>query len=682
VHYRADIDGLRAVAVVPVVLFHAGVTVFGGGYVGVDVFFVISGYLITSIIASEIDTNSFSIATFYQRRIRRIFPALVVVIAFCIFAGFVLLAPTDFVNLGKSILATAFFVSNIYFWRESGYFETPASERPLLHTWSLSIEEQFYVFFPLLLVLLSKYSRTFRVPILVAICLGSFALCAVLINYKPSATFYLGPMRAWELLFGCLIALGAVPISRSRLINLACALIGLALILFPIFFYTALTKFPGFAALPPVLGTGLLIWSGLGQQTSAHQVLSTAPFVAVGKASYSLYLWHFPILAFLKYVTLGELGPFAIAAACMLSLALAFVSLEIVERPFRFPSHKTNVRWAVAVATAGMVLVASTAGLVELKSGFPARLDAVSAKYLDAELDQDRQHMECLSLEERIVKPQDACKLGAKNVPAHVLLWGDSHSVVTATALEQSAQRSDAAFLFAGSVDCPIGLGFAISQSATLGFINSPAYQYCEQYNTEMLKLATTDPNITTVVLSSRWTNWRIGEPGSPAETKVDIRLRDESGVGGSMMDNRAIFARGFEKLIDALETSGKKVWIVGPLPVPSVRVPKALYVKHFGLDHTDIDIPRADFVARNAWIMSFFDKIAQTHRVNFIWPDAVLCNDKKCPVVEGDVALFFDHNHLSVAGAQKTSPLYDVIFSDKKQVNPGQVPKPMTTGG
>jgi peptidoglycan/LPS O-acetylase OafA/YrhL len=205
--YRADIDGLRAVAVVPVVLFHAGSSIFRGGYIGVDVFFVISGYLITSVIKTEINSKTFSIAAFYQRRIRRIFPALVVVILFCLVAGFVLLTPADYLSLGKSAIATAFFVSNIFFWQQSNYFDTPATEKPLLHTWSLSIEEQFYLFYPWFIIFCSRFSQQFRNLTILIVCLLSFAASAMLVYVKPSATFYLGPTRAWELLFGGLIAL-------------------------------------------------------------------------------------------------------------------------------------------------------------------------------------------------------------------------------------------------------------------------------------------------------------------------------------------------------------------------------------------------------------------------------------------------------------------------------------------
>jgi peptidoglycan/LPS O-acetylase OafA/YrhL len=663
IHYRPDVDGLRAVAVIPVVLFHAGIPIFGGGYVGVDVFFVISGYLITSIIASELDKESFSILIFYQRRIRRIFPALIVVMSFCVAVGFLLLTPNDYQSLGKSVLAASLFVSNIFFWKEVGYFAAPASEMPLLHTWSLAIEEQFYLFFPLFLSILSRRFREIRTPAVVAVCLISFIAAAVLVNYKPGATFFLGFSRAWELLVGCLIALGAMRQFRNPIVNYGAALAGIVLVIGPVFLYSASTKFPGISALPPVVGTALLILSGQGRPTGVHSVLSTAPFTMIGKASYSLYLWHFPLLAFGKYLTLGELNPNAIATICLVSLIISFLSLQFIERPFRLPSRSAQIGRLVAVAAIAMGVLAATGGLIDLWQGLPARLDSTSKQILSAEGDKDRHHMECLSIESKIVTPQHACRLGASDVQPSALLWGDSHAAVTATALESAAVRHHAAFLFAASVDCPIGLGFSISPKGAPAFVNTPGYLYCERYNAAMLDFAIQNPSLKNIVLSSRWTNWRIGEAGSAAGIPVDIRLSDSTGVAVSPQDNKRIFARGFESLIQKLIAAGKTVWIVGPLPLPSVRVPQALFVKHRGFTKLDLDISRAEFQRQNQWILSFFDKIANSYPVQFIWPQVALCRQEACPLFEGGKPMFFDDNHLSIFGAEKTSYLYDVIF-------------------
>jgi peptidoglycan/LPS O-acetylase OafA/YrhL len=662
--YRADIDGLRALAVIPVVLFHAGTPWFQGGYVGVDVFFVISGYLITSIIVGELDAKSFSLLSFYERRIRRIFPALVVVLAFCLVTGFALLTPADYQTLGQSTDAAALFLSNIFFWKHASYFDVAASEKPLLHTWSLAIEEQYYLFYPLILIALTSISSRIRGPAILLGGLASFAFCAVMVNVKPSATFYLAPARAWELLFGGLIALNWVPLSENRTINRSAALLGLACIFIPVIVYTPTTRFPGITALPPVIGAVLLIWSGFNHRTLVHSWLSSRPMMAIGKVSYSLYLWHYPLLAFAGYMTLRGLGPVAAAAVCLVAFMASLLSLQFVEKPFRFHGATGSIPRIVAVAVAGMAIVVVGGTLVALSDGFPGRMTAAASHLLASEREQEAvHHWECMSIEQRIVNPKEACKLGSQDARPSALLWGDSHAVVTATALEQSAVRNNAAFLFAASVDCPIGLGFSIDASTGPEFVSTPGYRFCGQYNKEMAELALSSPDIRNVVLVSRWTNWRVGEPGSPAESPVDIRLRNGNGAARTIQDNRAIFVRGFEELILTLVGAGKTVWIVGPLPEPTVRVPKALYVKALGFDTTNIDISEESYKTRHRYVLALFDEIARKYSVRFIWPSEALCADGGCPVIENGNPMFFDQDHLSYFGVSKTSYLYDPIW-------------------
>jgi peptidoglycan/LPS O-acetylase OafA/YrhL len=663
--YRPDIDGLRTIAVVPVVLFHAGFSSFSGGYIGVDVFFVISGYLITGIIAGELDDGNFSIAAFYDRRVRRIFPPLLTVIVFCLAVGFWLLTPNDFMNLGKSILSTIFFVSNIYFWRNTNYFAQNADEQPLLHTWSLSIEEQFYLGYPLLLLLLSRSPRV-RIHFLSLLCVASFVTSAVLVYYKPSATFYLAPTRAWELFFGGIICLtGSHNYLRRNLLTIA-ACLGVVLILTPVFVYTPFSRFPGLAALPPALGAGLLIWTGMGKPTFVHAWLSTTPFTAIGKASYSLYLWHFPLIVFYIYATGARLSPLGAAGICLTALAVSFASLWFVERPFRF-THGHNLGYFSAAVTGGVLIAIAGASIVALE-GLPWRMDPVSATYLEAEGDRNKYHTECLSLEEHIVSPDRACRLGKMGVEPTVLLWGDSHAMVTATALEQAALRADRSFLFAASVDCPIGLGFSIDPHTGPGFVASPGYQYCGKYNEAMLNLVLAKPNIDTIVLSSRWSNWRIGEPGAPSEAGVDIRLRTSEGKAETADDNKKIFSRGFEDLVRLLTRAGKHVWIVGPVPEPWSRVPRMLYIHHLGFDKLEhLEISSSAFEEKNRWITALFARIGTKYPVRFIHPEAVLCKADSCPISENGKPMFFDDNHLSIYGVTKTAVLYDQIFDSTR---------------
>jgi peptidoglycan/LPS O-acetylase OafA/YrhL len=260
--YRADIDGLRAFAIIPVVLYHAGITMFSGGFVGVDVFFVISGYLITTIILNDIEKGKFSIASFYFRRIKRIFPALYFFFIVTSIACWFLYMPADLKAYGKSLFGSVFFISNIVFWRESGYFDTASELKPLLHTWSLSVEEQFYIFFPVLMIILAKYFRKKYVPAVLTIFILSFLISIYATPRMPSASFFLLPTRAWELMIGCLLALGVFPKTNNiRLLNLA-SFIGLFMLLLSIFVYEHGTPFPGYQALLPCVGTALIIYTG------------------------------------------------------------------------------------------------------------------------------------------------------------------------------------------------------------------------------------------------------------------------------------------------------------------------------------------------------------------------------------------------------------------------------------
>jgi peptidoglycan/LPS O-acetylase OafA/YrhL len=275
--YRPDIDGLRAVAIVPVVLYHAGFVLWGGGFVGVDVFFVISGYLIASFILAEIHSGKFSLGNFYLRRIRRIFPALFTMMAASAAIGALLMTPHAFRRLGESIAATALFSSNFLFWLQSGYFVAPLAERPLLHTWSLGVEEQFYLAFPIFLMLLCRFFPSRLVGATLTLCVVSFGVNVLTVKTHSSFAFFLAPSRIWELFIGVLLAVGAMPPPRSARWSEAAGLMGIVLIGCAIFGFSQFTVFPGFAALAPTLGTALIIWAGIAERAGSHSCSRVRP---------------------------------------------------------------------------------------------------------------------------------------------------------------------------------------------------------------------------------------------------------------------------------------------------------------------------------------------------------------------------------------------------------------------
>jgi peptidoglycan/LPS O-acetylase OafA/YrhL len=335
--YRREIDGLRALAVLPVILFHAGFETFSGGFVGVDVFFVISGYLITTIILAELERGKFSIVNFYERRARRILPALFLVMLVCIpFAWFWLL-PSDMKDFSQSLVAVSVFASNILFWRESGYFDTAAELKPLLHTWSLAVEEQYYVLFPLFLMLFWRLGKRSILVMLGLVFVASLAVAEWAAYAKPAAAFYLLPTRGWELLVGAFVAFYLSKANRKefgKAVGEVCGWLGVALILYSVFAYSKATPFPGLYALVPTLGTVLVILFAT-QQTTVGKFVGNNAFVGVGLISYSAYLWHQPLFAFARQKSLTEPSHTVFLVLSVLSLVLAYSSWRFVEAPFR-----------------------------------------------------------------------------------------------------------------------------------------------------------------------------------------------------------------------------------------------------------------------------------------------------------------------------------------------------------
>lgn len=330
--YRAEIDGLRALAVVPVILFHAGFELFSGGFVGVDVFFVISGYLITTILIEDIENKRFSIVNFYERRARRILPALFLVMLVCIPFAWMWMLPSQMKDFSQSLVAVSLFASNILFWRESGYFDAAAEEKPLLHTWSLAVEEQYYVLFPIFLILAWRFGKNRVFWMIVVMAAISLLLSEWGWRNKATANFYLAPTRAWELFAGSIAAfiVQKQGIQKNNLL----ATLGLAAIIFSIFFYDEATPFPSVYALVPVLGVVLLVLYA-EKETIVAKLLSTKGFVGVGLISYSAYLWHQPLFAFARIRSLEHPQLLLMSVLSLISLLLAYFSWRFVEKPFR-----------------------------------------------------------------------------------------------------------------------------------------------------------------------------------------------------------------------------------------------------------------------------------------------------------------------------------------------------------
>lgn len=374
-NYRREIDGLRAVAVLPVILFHAGFSWFSGGFVGVDVFFVISGYLITSILLAEHEAGRFSIVGFYERRARRILPALVLVMACCVPLAWALMLPYQLKDFAQSLVAVATFSSNVLFWRQSGYFDTEAASKPLLHTWSLAVEEQYYLLFPLALALCWRLGRRALVGLLALVTLACLMLAEWGWWNHPQANFFLTPTRAWELMIGSLIAfVPAVWLQGRSLWREALALAGLAAVLVTIVLFDDHTPHPSRYTLIPVLGTAAVILFAQSG-TWAARLLSWPLWVGVGLISYSAYLWHQPLFAFARLKGWGEEGGWVLGGVSLLALALAYASWRWVEKPFRRP-ERFNRAQIFKLALGANLAVIGLGLLLVLDNGHVSRYPA------------------------------------------------------------------------------------------------------------------------------------------------------------------------------------------------------------------------------------------------------------------------------------------------------------------
>ncbi|WP_233517003.1 acyltransferase family protein [Pseudotabrizicola alkalilacus] len=444
--YRPEIDGLRALAVVPVVFFHANHEWVPGGFVGVDVFFVISGYLITRIIHDDLSVGKFSIWTFYARRMRRIAPVLVAVMIATMIAGSVLLIPPLFQNLQKAVTATAFFVSNIYFWSTVDYFAAAADLNPLLHTWSLAVEEQFYIFFPLMMILFARRGGNLLVWSIIAIFVLSLALSvgSSLSGRLSEANFYLLPTRAWELAAGSLLAL-----ARPKAVSLRgggiLAFGGMALIVLSLFLINRDMPFPGYFAIPPVLGAALIIrYADKGNL--AGRILSLPPFVWTGLLSYSIYMWHQPVLAFSRQAFMLDTGGIVIVPLLIFILVLSYFSWRWIETPFRRGKRNWSSRKVVTVSVVSLaalsISVMFTSNDAIFRMRYPEDIRRIYS-FLDyRETDDYRTQFRngCFVSGQGTDGnfPYDACIVFREGLRNYLII-GDSHAAMLAVALSETA---------------------------------------------------------------------------------------------------------------------------------------------------------------------------------------------------------------------------------------------------
>lgn len=635
---RRDIDGLRALAVIPVVLFHFGFSTFSGGFVGVDVFFVISGFLITSILFREISAQRFSFVDFWARRARRILPALSVVLLVTLALGWLLLTAKDFSELGRTVRYQSLFISNILFMREDGYFQPASDMKPLLHTWSLAVEEQYYIFFPLLMVVLMRHVRHWR-WMLFAVLLISFGLNIAYIDRKPDFTFFSLPTRAWELLCGAMLAV--LPARKHAVrpwLAQSVGAAGLAAVLLAVFTFDRGTVFPGWAALLPVLGATALIWSGGQGSTWAGQLLSARVFVWIGLLSYSFYLWHWPVFVYANAISIDGVQRWEAVGWILLALGLAWLSWRFVELPFREKLLLAGRKHVLVGGLMAMAVLAVTGSVVRSQEGFPQRLTGKALEYAQAREWRAGQ-MKCM-LVTKDKKLDKACLLGGnQEVPATRLVWGDSHAAALMPAIESGARREGR----------PVWL---YSMSACPPILSDDPRQRCKDFNEQTMEQVRR-LQIKDVVLASNWSLYVYGR--EDGDKKVLLNAHDNTAQSEARM------ASAIEARVAAIRATGAQVWLFKEVPLQRKgAISRLTSLARIGRSAEGLGRPLDEHLARQHFLSGLFDSMsAADPGVHVIDPTPLMCADEVCSIEVNGHSKYKDEDHLSDTGSARLSPLF-----------------------
>lgn len=659
--YRPEIDGLRALAVLPVILFHAGFSQFSGGFVGVDVFFVISGYLITSIIVSSKQENNFSLITFYERRARRILPALFFVMAVCIPLAWLSLLPSYLKDFSQSLVAVSAFASNILFWMKGGYWDSAAELKPLLHTWSLAVEEQFYVLFPILLILTWRLGKAWIFRLLAGIALISLAAAHWGALNKPEATFFLLPTRCWELLIGSLIAFychrNNVASCEPRINQLASTL-GIFLILYSVFEFSWKTPFPSLYTLVPTMGAALVILFAT-PDTLAGKILGSKAFVGMGLISYSAYLWHQPLFAFTRLRNSEEPSTIVFSFLVIVTIALAYLSWRFIEKPFRRSDFISRSKVFTFAALGTSIFI--TIGLVgHLNNGFRERLpqgaawDAISGTNW-------KKNLRCSPRpDENLVGVLIACEFGDLNSRETILVYGDSHAGVMLEELHAHLKGLRLKGILLQLDGCLI-----VPQVYANNVVSDPAQ--CETKFQNLLSYIK-DSGASKLIVSRRWTLNLYPIPG-----EIETLAFENSDGGKERRRHDEYFAISSERtetteagkkraaikyLLDGLLSTGIKLYLVYPVPEIGWDVPlfnMSHYIK-YGKIPAEISISHEDFIRRNRFIHGIFSEYESNNNLVPIKPESVLCDTyikSRCAAQFGEQLFYFDDDHLSDTGVQ-----------------------------
>lgn len=615
--YRADIDGLRALAILPVIFFHAGFGLFDSGFLGVDIFFVVSGFLITSLILKDISLNRFSVFNFYERRARRLLPALFLVCIVSLPLGWLVLLPSDLTEFGKSIITTLTFSSNFLFWQQAGYFDIESDLKPLLHTWSLAVEEQFYILYPLFLILFWKFGLKRVLSLLIIIFFISFIVSNWAAFNKPAANFYLLPTRGWEILAGAIPALilKIYPRSfKSYAINSILSLIGFVLIIASFVYFSPETLSPSFKTLPLILGT-VLILIFFDKSSPLSKFLSLKPIVFIGLISYSWYLWHLPVLAFAKNYSLTGISNQSTFLLIILSFVLACLSWKFVEKPIR-DGILSKKNFILSVSALSLSIIIFSFFLIFNEKN----INNIPNDYLKPNYGiKDR---ECN------LKGIEECILGTTT---ELILWGDSYAMHLSQAISSSSTKISHTQVTKNTCSPVINTSKTIS--------NVQFADECINFNNIVLNSIIANTKIKYVILSSTF-SFDNNRP-----IKINSKYFDDS--------NNVLIQENIYKTISKIESSGKKVLIISPTPSTRAHYDPArcsLNALKRSISPEICFFNKKDYSKKTINGYNLLKAVESNSKI--LWIDSLICEKNICRTMIDGQPIYRDNGHLSTYGS------------------------------
>lgn len=619
--YRPDIDGLRFISIIAVILYHLKVPGFAAGFLGVDIFFVISGYLMTNNIMNGLQQNKFSILGFWQRRIRRLVPTFLALAIVTALVGYLLLLPEDFAHFGQSLAYQAFSISNFLFVRESGYFDAPSDFKPLLHTWSLAVEEQFYFILPILLIALSKIKKNLITPLLCTIFFSSLAAYIYWSQKLPIQTFFLPQFRIWELLAGSLVAQTEKIWLRNHRLSHFIAYLGMALILVGFFAYDKAANTQGNIVIMPVLGASLLLYSN-SIQTLVHKIISLRLFTWIGERSYSLYLWHWPLIVFYVYYqeTLTNLNK---AILFLFVFIFGEISYRLIERPFRLRISLLYPKTFIAFSLASLLCLGILGYSIFHWDGMRGRFNENALAFAGATQDRIKWWEDSYCKKQFVNDPIQAsiCVLSPKtNQDKKILVWGNSHMGHLLPALEILGQKYGATIYFP-SRNCP-------------WFLAEKEDSICAKaahFILEKLK----QEKFHSVIYAGHW----------------------------NALAKAPHFSELLNQSIKNLVSSKVPVWIVKQIPFYPYPIPKRLALNEHFNNNSSNPFDAQYFRTHHLDLESTLEKEIKAS-VTFLDPVSFLCpNNGDCLLHKNGHSLYSDSNHLSIKGSTEVLDMLKPVF-------------------